>query len=675
MKNNFVSLNPNPPKGFNYITPIKHDLLSGRVAIYSDSVEDASSLLDNFTERIQGIIITRSERFFLTALGPVLWHVGVPGPMIADLSGIAAGYLDMLSYGQSALNENEQLKLEFAHSKEIQSQLTENYNKNIQSLGKKVEQLREEMEKSRLAEEKLKQEITKHKLTVKDLRYSQTTLETVFNNSIPMCITSKDYEIIHANDSYYSVFSGPLDGKFKCYESRPGILCHTEKCPMKQILLGEEVVSLDSIKSDSMGNERHYIITARPFFNANEELEGIVESFQDITIHINAEKEKEELESKLLQSQKMKAIGTLAGGIAHDFNNMLSVIMGFSELALMKLTEDQPLYENLKNIHDSGTKASALTRQLLAFSRKQVLEMKTVELNLIINNLAKMLTRIIGEDIIFEIYTSAPVLDILADKSQIEQILMNLAVNARDAMQYGGKLLIKTKDAVIPHQRDLTMPPLKPGRYAVLTVKDNGCGMPEAVLDNVFEPFFTTKVSGEGTGLGLSTVYGIVNQHNGSITIESTVGKGTVFTIYLPISTKEVEESKEKKESILPHGTETILVVEDEAQVRKCTEKTLQVMGYKVMSASSGEEALAASDTYDGCIDVLLTDMVMPGMTGRILAQTLQFRRPSIKVIYITGYSEELVTEQCLMESDITLLQKPVSMTKLGVTLRNILDT
>ena len=347
---------------------------------------------------------------------------------------------------------------------------------------------------------------------------------------------------------------------------------------------------------------------------------GAVVSFWDITEHV-------EMERQFLQAQKMEAVGRLAGGIAHDFNNMLAVILGYAELMMQKLDPQGPLHRNADAVHKAAERAAALTLQLLAFSRKQIVQPEVININTVIKEIEKMLARLLGEDIEQIVFLGSDVGNIRADRSQIQQIIMNLAVNARDAMPSGGKLVIET-DNVLLDPGDLARhPDVLPGSYVMLRVSDNGVGMDEATQACIFEPFFTTKEPGKGTGLGLSTVYGIVRQSGGHVTVHSEPGQGTTFTVYLPrVSELPTAVEKEGAGSETGKGSETILLVEDDEMLRKFLCESLRMSGYRVIEARNGREAMASRELERGPLHLLLTDVVMPLMGGPELARRLSTR-------------------------------------------------
>ncbi|MDT4895401.1 MAG: two-component system, cell cycle sensor histidine kinase and response regulator CckA [Acidobacteriota bacterium] len=385
--------------------------------------------------------------------------------------------------------------------------------------------------------------------------------------------------------------------------------------------------------------------------------------------------ERGSLEEQLRQSQKLEAVGQLAGGVAHDFNNLLTVITGYSDLSLRRLDKNNPLRANLEEIKKAGERAASLTRQLLAFSRKQVLQPKVLQLNAIVADVDKMLRRLIGEDIDPLTVLEPSLGQIKADPGQIEQVLLNLAVNARDAMPQGGKLTIETQNVYLDNQDVRWHTAIQPGNYVMLAVSDTGCGIDAETQMRMFEPFFTTKEQGKGTGLGLSTVYGIVKQSGGHLWVYSEVGKGTTFKIYLP-RVDEVTERDEPRttQAELPQGRETVLLTEDEEQVRQMTRMILEMGGYRVLEAASGEEALAIYKQHEGQIDLVMTDVVMPKMSGRELAQSLEVFHPGIKVLYMSGYTDDAIVRHGLLDQEIAFLQKPFTPDALMRKVREVLD-
>jgi signal transduction histidine kinase/CheY-like chemotaxis protein len=386
---------------------------------------------------------------------------------------------------------------------------------------------------------------------------------------------------------------------------------------------------------------------------------------------LDLEREKEE---QLRQSQKMEAVGQLAGGIAHDFNNLLTAITGYSELTLRRLQAEDPLYRNIVEIKKAGERAASLTRQLLAFSRKQVLQPKVLALNSIISDVEKMLSRLIGEDIELRTVLEPQIGNIKADPGQIEQVLLNLAVNARDAMPHGGKLTIETGNVYLDEGYADQHLAVNPGHYVMLSVSDTGTGMDEKTQARIFEPFFTTKEAGKGTGLGLSTVYGIVKQSGGNIWVYSEVGQGTSFKVYLP---RVDEGAQDYKRSAEPEdalqGTEMILLAEDEEMVRKLAREVLEMYGYKVLEAANGGAALLICERHEEPIDLLITDVIMPEMGGRELATRLSQIRPEMKVLYMSGYTDDAIVHRGVLDEDANFIQKPFSPQTLASKVREVL--
>lgn len=409
-------------------------------------------------------------------------------------------------------------------------------------------------------------------------------------------------------------------------------------------------------------------LTVSPILGPDGQLANFVEVQTDIT-------SRRKLEEQFRQAQKMEAVGQLAGGVAHDFNNLLTVINGYSDLLEAELAEDDPKREMLLEIQKAGERAGKLTRQLLTFSRRQVLETKLLNLNAIVGDTEKMLRRLIGEDIILRTDLAPTLGRIKADPGQMEQILMNLAVNARDAMPQGGMLTIRTQ-ALYGGEKELAeLEDLAAGEYVMLEVRDTGCGMDEETQKRVFEPFFTTKATGKGTGLGLATLHGIVRQSGGSVTVESAVGKGAAFRVYLPVVADPEQESGTAKPSpSIPSGNETILLVEDEEPIRYLASRILQTCGYRILEAGDGKDALEVARNHPGQIDLLLSDVVMPHLGGRALAEQLPLSRPHCKILFLSGYTDDAVIGDGVLQNEFAFLQKPFTPSSLAQKVRAVLD-
>ena len=384
--------------------------------------------------------------------------------------------------------------------------------------------------------------------------------------------------------------------------------------------------------------------------------------------------ERKLLESQLRQAQKMEAVGRLAGGVAHDFNNVLTAIFGYTELVLEELPAASSARQDLEEIRKAAQRASALTRQLLAFSRQQVLEPVVLQLNELVEDVDKMLRRLLGEDVELRLSLARDLGNVRADPGQLQQVLMNLIVNARDAMPTGGKLLIETANADLTEQYAQLHQPVAPGRYVMLAVSDTGSGMDADTKTRIFEPFFTTKEKGKGTGLGLSTVYGIVKQSAGYIWVYSEVGRGTTFKVYVPRVDAPAAPLQPRREAGTLTGTETVLLAEDDAMLRPLAKGLLQRLGYQVLEAENAEQALAVAGAHQAPIHLLVADVVMPGASGRELARRLAERRPDTKVLYVSGYTDDAIVHHGMLEPGLNFLQKPFTPDALARKVREVLD-
>jgi two-component system, cell cycle sensor histidine kinase and response regulator CckA len=432
---------------------------------------------------------------------------------------------------------------------------------------------------------------------------------------------------------------------------------------VRRALSGEEFTAIDELPQLQLVYETRWApardSAGNPF--------GVIGIATDIT-------ERVQLQEQVRSMQQLEAIGRLAGGIAHDFNNLMNIVLGYAQL----LSAESGLTERGKNglgqIRRAGERAAALTHQLLAFSRKQVLQPKVLNLNEIVADVQKMLSRVIGEDIELATRLHPSLAAVKADPVQMEQVLMNLAVNARDAMPHGGTLLMETNNVQMDEVDARRYPGSPAGPCVMLAVSDTGHGMDAETLEHVFEPFFTTKEPGKGTGMGLATVYGIVTQSGGNILVSSTLGKGTTFQIYLPAGTGLAEIRVEEPVEEVAGGTETILVVEDEPNLREIARVFLEEYGYRVLEAVDVEEALRIAKTFADPIHLLLTDVIMPRMSGRQLASQILTARPEMKVVYMSGYTDDMLVHHEVLEPEVTLLQKPFDKVQLARKIRSVLD-
>jgi PAS domain S-box-containing protein len=442
---------------------------------------------------------------------------------------------------------------------------------------------------------------------------------------------------------------------------------------MEDLRAGRDILHREFNFRHKNGSSRTGIYSARSIQMDGEA--HILFVMQDITDRRRLEEDHRKLEQQLYQSQKMDAIGQLAGGVAHDFNNMLSVILGNTELALEGVAPTEPLHKALQDILHAAARSAELTRQLLAFARKQEAAPRLLDLNENVSGILKMLRRLIGEHIELDWVPGQALWQVRMDPSHVDQILANLAVNARDAIEKNGKIAIETSNTTCGEDYCSTHPECIPGDYVTLTVRDNGCGIDEEILDRIFDPFFTTKQEGQGTGLGLATVYGIVKQNNGHIDVVSESGKGTTFRIYLPRSTPdfpEVTEDKTKPKTI-PRGTETILIVEDEETVLNLSKDMLEKLGYRVIAVNRTDEAIRIAAEHRQKIDLLLTDVVMPELNGKELAEQIRTIRPGIKCLYMSGYTADVIARQGILEHGVHLIMKPFSLRDLAGKVRETL--
>jgi len=412
---------------------------------------------------------------------------------------------------------------------------------------------------------------------------------------------------------------------------------------------------------------RWFHVSVDPIYNDKKELKGAVHIMTDIT-------DRKILEEQLRQSQKMEAIGRLAGGIAHDFNNLLTVINGYSELLLQQINNDNPHHRYVNQIKTAGERAAQLIDKLLAFSRKQIIQPRIVNVNHIILDMDEMLKRLIGEDIAFQIKLDPELNNVFIDPNQMEQVILNLAVNARDAMPDGGDFIIETKNVRLPNESICNLHDLSEGKYICLRIKDTGIGMDDEIKSHIFEPFFTTKAPNQGTGLGLSTVYGIIKQHKGHIEVESKPGEGTTFTIFLPVVEQSTSSTQEKPMEVTISGSETILLVEDEKNVRDLVADFLEKHGFTVFKSTTAEEALKIFQKNQDKIHLLVTDLVLPKMSGNQLANELIKIRPDLKILFMSGYTEDSRIRTDISKQQYSFIQKPFSPATFLRKVREILE-
>ncbi len=513
------------------------------------------------------------------------------------------------------------------------------------------------------------EDITQRKEAERQLLDSEQRYRTLFEESRDAVImTTRDGKVEAANQAYVDLFG------FTREEAENMDILNVYVDPADRIRFQEEIERNGSLKDYEVrrrkkdGTVIECLLTSTVRLGEDGTIVGYQGIIRDVTEH-------KQLQRQLLQAQKMEAIGQLAGGVAHDFNNILTAIIGYSDVLTQQMPEDSPYRSKLMQINFAGTRAAHLTRQLLAFSRKQILDLRPLNLNEVLANFETMLRPLIGEDIEVVTLLDPSAGTVMGDATQIQQILLNLAINSRDAMPAGGKLTLETANVFLDEAYARTHSEVRSGPYLMVEVSDTGQGIDPHVLPRVFDPFFTTKGKDKGTGLGLSTVYGIVKQHQGHITVHSGPGRGTTFRIYLP-RVPNAPEQVPSVPALTPQlrGKETILVVEDDEIVRQLTSEALETLGYSVLQCHDPEEAKRVSAIHGGPIHLLLTDVVLPQMDGRSLFGFLSPLFPDMRVLYVSGYAENAIVHHGVLDVGVKFLQKPFSVESLAKKVREVLD-
>jgi two-component system cell cycle sensor histidine kinase/response regulator CckA len=584
------------------------------------------------------------EEFLSMTIADIRPEEGVPGLM------------DSLSKGVAGLSEAELWSHRKRDGTVIQVEITSHP---ISLAGRDAELI-------------LSQDVTEQRKNQESLRHSEERFATAFRSS-PLAITistEKEGRYVDANDAFVRMMGYQREeiiGR-TAHELRIWVEPDDRSQMVWQMTQTDPTDAVETRFRTKSGEERHVRISTERIILDGEPC--VLANTLDVT-------EARRLEEQFRQAQKMEAVGRLAGGVAHDFNNLLSVIMGYSELAQDTTPPGAAVRKQLDQIKNAAERAAALTRQLLAFSRQQVLELKVLNLNGVVNNVSKMLLRLIGEDITLSLKPGEPLGSVKADLGQIEQVLMNLAVNARDAMPEGGKIAIQTSNVELDETYAKQHPSLRPGSYVMLSFSDTGCGMDAKTRSRLFEPFFTTKGPGKGTGLGLSTVYGIVKQSGGYIWTYSEPERGATFKIYLPrVDSPAQTLHTERLDLVFDRGTETILLVEDDNSLRALTAELLRGAGYTVLEAADGNAAIELANRQLSPIDLVLTDVIMPGMSGGELIVHLRHLRPKPKlaVLFMSGYAGDFISRAGVPESDGYVLHKPFTRRSLLTKVRSVLD-
>ena len=522
----------------------------------------------------------------------------------------------------------------------------------------------------------IERDISERKRAEATLLHSHRLMSYIIEHArSAIAVHDRDMRYIYVSDRYlreYNVKEHDIIGRHH-YDVFPD-LPQKWRDVHQRVLRGEVCSAEEDSYEREDGTVEWTRWECRPWYEANGTIGGLIVYTEVITDRKRAEEDRKALQNQLQQALKMEAIGRLAGGVAHDFNNLLTSITGHTELALLDVSPEDPLVDHLLEVRRAADSAASLTRQLLAFSRKQIIEPRVISLNDLLDDLHKMLSRVIGEDVTLRSIKGHDLSLVKVDPGQFEQVLVNLAVNARDAMPHGGQLTLETANVELDAEYCVTHPQAHTGAFVRLAVSDTGEGIPDEVKPHLFEPFFTTKPQGRGTGLGLATIFGSVRQAGGFIEVYSEVGHGTTFKLYLPsVEGTATKVARERRALELPRGTERVLLVEDESAVRRLARRILERLGYTVFEAANASEALAVLDGLDQPLDLLITDVVMPGMNGRELASRFTARYPNAKVLFASGYTENVIVHHGVLDENLRFIAKPYTPYSLAMKVRETL--
>ena len=650
----FLNLSKQTLDGFSSSTPSKVDLLGNRVALFVDSTDDATSLIDNFTQRVEGIIITLDAHYSQNTIGPLLWHITVPQTFLPELQSLAQSFLVALTDSFKASNNNARLNLEVEQYQYLLENTRQSYNVTSAKLIQKIDDLKSEIEKRKQAEIDI--------LTERD--YSQELINGSPNIICGISPKGLTTFVNPAGESITGYSESELIGENWWNIMYPGDDYEQVEKLFKDFASGA-VYDYQMQMTSKDGNKHTISWSSLSRCDEKGKIVEIIGFGNDVTKRIS-------LEDELRQSKKMDAIGQLAGGIAHDFNNMLAGILGAAEILKMRINNDEKQVNFLNIILESTKRASELTSKLLTFSRKGKVESVAINVHQVINETVSLLRTSIDKKIEVQSHLNATKSTIIGDFSQLQNTFLNLGINASHAMPEGGRLLFTTNLVCLNstfcqnHAFNLT-----PGNYLAIEIRDTGCGIPPGQLERIFEPFYTTKEQGKGTGLGLSAAYAAVQQHNGSITVESAVNFGTVFHILLPLSNQKESIMESKKPQTKGEGC--ILIVDDEIFIRSIAQTILEDLGYTILQAENGKKAL---DIYlaNDQIDLIILDIVMPEMDGRECFETLIKLNPEIKIILSSGYSRNADVESMKKMGLKAFIRKPYLASELSNLVSEVLN-